>query len=779
MKLNSKKIHSIYFGRGKQVILSAFILVVLAGLVSGFLWMNRNGSLLKTKAAAASGPVTRISQIDNYNTIAFYDDIHDIWKIIRNVGGGSEIKAMTFDYGGVGIVYLATNPLRIERIDFTGKIYNFTNNYPGDLLKVVGFNLGSYFGVVAVQEDGIWYYLESPNKTWYRGDITNGKILCPGKVVNAGGQGTYGEMIALCDDGTMAVRSKKTVMGSIYTWANEGDLYTDEATYGNITGLDILDAGGIHRYARTISTDKGYTLLRYNDEVKFTPYPSPGPIVNGSIYPYSFAHSLDGFDFAYTEDASMAKSHFYHFAYSVGTIVGDIPGCKMKLGIPYYRTGPPVKRQFAALVRETCTNPSKPPVCGDGVVDIDMGEQCDNGSANDGTDSFCSTTCQTIINHPPVASFIATPTSGVAPLAVNFTDTSTDPDGNAITGWAWNFGDGVTSTAKNPSHTYSSAGTYTVSLIVQDSKGAFSAPATKIITVTPQIYTLTVNAGTNGTATGGGTGTAGSTKTITATPNAGYVFSSWTLTSGVGTITTTSTNPATFTFGAGNATVTANFAQQTGTIKVNSNRAITTITVGSYSGTVVTANTAVTATASAPIGSYTATCPAKTGYSITQPVSQTLTFTGTITFVCTYSANASSYSSTPKVYRNATSTWETITSPNLSVSPSGNTYVIKGASGKPLLVGDKLNVASILKDTEGNIISGSYTATCNYKKDTSSVFSACNSSTGNIIFNAATGTVDLQFGYAGIFEVNLGVTNGAFSSSGKVTITVPGIKELK
>ncbi|MCE5231687.1 MAG: protease pro-enzyme activation domain-containing protein [Mizugakiibacter sp.] len=70
-------------------------------------------------------------------------------------------------------------------------------------------------------------------------------------------------------------------------------------------------------------------------------------------------------------------------------------------------------------------------------------------------------------NTPPVAnfSFVA---SG---LTVNFTDSSTDSDGT-IASRSWTFGDGGTSTATNPSHTYAAAGTYSVSLTVTDNGGA-------------------------------------------------------------------------------------------------------------------------------------------------------------------------------------------------------------------------------------------------------------------------------------------------------------------
>ena len=71
------------------------------------------------------------------------------------------------------------------------------------------------------------------------------------------------------------------------------------------------------------------------------------------------------------------------------------------------------------------------------------------------------------VNNPPVANF----TSSASGLSVNFTDTSTDSDGTIVSR-AWNFGDGTTSTAANPSKTYSAAGTYTVTLAVTDDDGA-------------------------------------------------------------------------------------------------------------------------------------------------------------------------------------------------------------------------------------------------------------------------------------------------------------------
>ena len=80
------------------------------------------------------------------------------------------------------------------------------------------------------------------------------------------------------------------------------------------------------------------------------------------------------------------------------------------------------------------------------------------------------------------ASFTANPTSGTAPRAVQFIDTST----GSPTSWSWNFGDGTTSTLRNPSHTYSRAGTFTARLTVAK-PGFSSSTTTRTITMTGSV----------------------------------------------------------------------------------------------------------------------------------------------------------------------------------------------------------------------------------------------------------------------------------------------------
>jgi len=68
---------------------------------------------------------------------------------------------------------------------------------------------------------------------------------------------------------------------------------------------------------------------------------------------------------------------------------------------------------------------------------------------------------------PLECDFEASPRTGLAPLDVQFTDLTTGtPD---TWEWNWDFGDGATSTEQNPTHTYTAAGKYTVSLEVTTS----------------------------------------------------------------------------------------------------------------------------------------------------------------------------------------------------------------------------------------------------------------------------------------------------------------------
>lgn len=97
-----------------------------------------------------------------------------------------------------------------------------------------------------------------------------------------------------------------------------------------------------------------------------------------------------------------------------------------------------------------------------------------------GSSSSSKTVTATSIPVAPVSLFSVSPSSGNAPLVVNFTNSST---GNP-TSWLWTFGNGSTSTLQNPGPvTYTTARTYTVSLRVTNSVG--SSTSSRTITVSP------------------------------------------------------------------------------------------------------------------------------------------------------------------------------------------------------------------------------------------------------------------------------------------------------
>ena len=79
----------------------------------------------------------------------------------------------------------------------------------------------------------------------------------------------------------------------------------------------------------------------------------------------------------------------------------------------------------------------------------------------------------------PTVSFAGTPISGAAPLTVQFTQTAP----GSPESFAWDFGDGGTSTSQNPSYTYTIPGTYTVTFTVKYTEGSVPSVLTNYINV--------------------------------------------------------------------------------------------------------------------------------------------------------------------------------------------------------------------------------------------------------------------------------------------------------
>jgi len=90
-----------------------------------------------------------------------------------------------------------------------------------------------------------------------------------------------------------------------------------------------------------------------------------------------------------------------------------------------------------------------------------------------------------VIGSPPIANFLAEPTSGQAPLTVQFTDLST---GNPKS-YEWSFGDGTQSAVQNPVHIFQNGGAYNVTLTVTNAYGTNKySPEAGITATAPTLH---------------------------------------------------------------------------------------------------------------------------------------------------------------------------------------------------------------------------------------------------------------------------------------------------
>jgi PKD repeat protein len=84
----------------------------------------------------------------------------------------------------------------------------------------------------------------------------------------------------------------------------------------------------------------------------------------------------------------------------------------------------------------------------------------------------------------PTATFVTSPLAPIIDQQINFNASGSIAEpGHTITSWAWNFGDGVLADGALVSHSYSQAGTYTVTLKTTDDAGRKSTLASQTITV--------------------------------------------------------------------------------------------------------------------------------------------------------------------------------------------------------------------------------------------------------------------------------------------------------
>jgi PKD repeat protein len=101
-------------------------------------------------------------------------------------------------------------------------------------------------------------------------------------------------------------------------------------------------------------------------------------------------------------------------------------------------------------------------------------------ATNSSGSTSVSRTVTVAANPSVVAAFTVSPAAPVEGQTVQFTDAST----GSPTAWSWNFNDGSTSGSQNPTHSFTAAGSYSVTLVASNASG--SSSATRVVTVTAQ-----------------------------------------------------------------------------------------------------------------------------------------------------------------------------------------------------------------------------------------------------------------------------------------------------
>ncbi|MEM6263235.1 MAG: PKD domain-containing protein, partial [Bacteroidota bacterium] len=183
-------------------------------------------------------------------------------------------------------------------------------------------------------------------------------------------------------------------------------------------------------------------------------------------------------------------------SYTVSLTVEDANGCRDSLTKPSYINLTRPAADFTLTPAQTCpgttlsftdaTTPDYPLVSwewdfGDGTSSTLQNPTHFYGAGGVYTVRLIVTNvqgCRDTVTKPAVVQIYTPPTAGISlsdndgctPFGIAITDVSVA--GSApVTNWQWDFGDGTTSTAQNPGHTYTTPGTYTISLITTDGNG--------------------------------------------------------------------------------------------------------------------------------------------------------------------------------------------------------------------------------------------------------------------------------------------------------------------
>jgi PKD repeat protein len=376
----------------------------------------------------------------------------------------------------------------------------------------------------------------------------------------------------------------------------------------------------------------------------------------------------------------------------------------------------------------------------------------------------------------PTASFTGTPTTICNGQSVTFVNNSA----GSPTSYSWTFAGGTpaTSTATNPTVTYATAGTYTVSLTATNSSGSNTSTLTNYIGVNQTPATPTISTGgpttfctggsvvlTSSSATGNLWSNGATTQSITVSTSGTYTVavtsSGCTSSASLGTSVTVNPIPTAPTISAGGSTT---FCSGGSVVLTASSTTGNLWSTGATTQS-ITVSTAGTYTVSKTTAGCTSSLSSGTSVTVNPiPSTPTITAGGSTTFCSGGSVVLASSSSTGNLWSNGA------TSQSISVSATGTYTVAVTNSGcsSASSSGTTVTVNSI--PSTPTITAGGSTSFCTG----GSVVLTSSSSTGNL-WSTGASTQSITVSAAGTYTVGVTQSGCSSATSAGTSVTINSI----